>query len=460
MKLNNILSAVFVALATDQSAASVAPRASSGAATVDLGTSTGAARFLGSGFIYGFPDNGTSADSSIPDHFATDIKFNACRAGGAQTPYPGWAGGGYDGYIGRFNSTLSNYRTARKYGADFILLPHDLWGSDGSLGGGGLYPGDDGDWSQMEAFLEQVVRDLEDNDMLEGLVFDIWNEPDIDTFWARSWDQYLEYYVRAHRIIRAKLPGTLISGPSGASVPDLQSSTWTSWLAAISANDTVPDIYSWHQIGDTGRELDRVIPDFNTLLGQHNLPRRAIDINEYAARERQNPANSAFYLAQLERHNLRGLRANWGSGAGLHDLMADLVFKDSDGGYEPNGDWQTYRYYAGMTGDRVATNASPDLGFDVFGTVSGNSVKVLAGTQSLQASYQISVSGLGRIGLPADGSLSIRSLRFDFDGRSGLVQGPVDLGTTVYTYTSDTLHILVETPTNSTAFAFEFSGGQ
>ncbi|KAF4886544.1 hypothetical protein CGCF415_v015098 [Colletotrichum fructicola] len=460
MKLDNFLPALLVALNIGQATALIVPRATSGAATVDLSSSTGDARFLGSAFIYGFPDNGSSADSSIPDYFATDIKFNACRAGGAQTPYAGWAGGGYDGYIGRFNSTLSNYRTTRKYGGGFILLPHDLWGSDGSLGGDGLYPGDDGDWSEMEAFLAQVVKDLKENDMLEGLVFDIWNEPELEIFWARSWDQYLEYYVRAHRIIRAELPNTLISGPSGATVPDFQSSAWTSWLAAISANDTIPDIYSWHQIGDTGRELDRVIPDFNALLSQHNLPQRAIDINEYAAPERQNPANSAFYLAQLERHNLRGLRANWGSDAGLHDLMADLVFKDSDGNYKPNGDWQTYKYYAGMTGDRVATTASPDLKFDVFGTISENNVKLLVGTQSLQASYEISISGLGRIGLPADGSVSIRTLRFDFDGRSGLIEGPVDLGTAEYTYTSDTLIIAVDTPTNSTAFAYEFSGGQ
>ncbi|KAJ3958326.1 hypothetical protein N0V92_005089 [Colletotrichum tropicale] len=460
MKLDNFLSALLVALDIGQTAALVAPRVSSGAATVDLNVSTGEARFLGSGFIYGFPDNGTSVDSSIPDYLVTGIKFNACRAGGAQTPYAGWAGGGYDGYIGRFNSTLSNYRTTRKYGADFILLPHDLWGSDGSLGGDGLYPGDNGDWSQMEAFLSQVVKDLKDNDMLEGLVFDIWNEPELEIFWARSWDQYLEYYVRAHRIIRSELPDTLISGPSGANEPDLESSTWATWLAAISANDTIPDRYSWHQIGDEGRELDKVIPDLNTLLSQHNLPQRPIDINEYAWPERQDPANSAFYLAQLERHNLRGLRANWGSGAGLHDLMADLLFKDSDGSYKPNGDWQTYKYYAEMTGDRIATAASTDLKFDVFGTISDNNVKLLAGTQSLQASYEISISGLSRIGLPADGSVSIRTLRFDFDGRSGLIEGPVDLGTAEYTYTSDTLFIPVETPTNSTAFAYEFSGRQ
>lgn len=174
-----------------------------GVATINLGQRSGTAQFLGSGFIYGWPDNGVNADESIAEELVTDIKFHASRAGGAQLSDPdlGWAVGGYDGYIGRFNSTLSNYRTTRKYGGDFILLPHDLWGADGSLGDG-VYPGDDGDWTEMEAFYSQLVSDLKANDMLEGLVFDIWNEPELDIFWARSWEQYLEYYVRAHKIVR------------------------------------------------------------------------------------------------------------------------------------------------------------------------------------------------------------------------------------------------------------------
>ncbi|KAJ3535406.1 hypothetical protein NM208_g7142 [Fusarium decemcellulare] len=66
-------------------AATINPRQNSaGAATVDLSKRTGQASFLGSGFIYGFPDNGRDADNSIPDHFLTDIKFRTCRAGGAQ----------------------------------------------------------------------------------------------------------------------------------------------------------------------------------------------------------------------------------------------------------------------------------------------------------------------------------------------------------------------------------------
>ncbi|KAF9878181.1 hypothetical protein CkaCkLH20_04219 [Colletotrichum karsti] len=434
----------------------VTSRAPSGAATMDLGTLTGQARFLGSGFIYGFPDNGTSIDTSIPDYLVTDIKFHASRAGGAQIPAKGWVGG-YEEYLGRFNSALSNYRTTRKFGGDFILLPHDLWGSDGSLGTGSPLPGDNGDWTSMEQFLRQVTNDIKANGMLEGLVFDIWNEPELDLFWPRSWEQYLEYYVRAHRIIREELPGTLISGPSGAHAPAVDRSTWDTWMATVSANDAIPDIYSWHQIGIWERDPDRTVADFHVLRTKHNLPERPIDLNEYAWPDEQNPAGAVFYLSQLERHNLRGLRANWGGGSDLHNFLADLVYENADGSYGPNGEWEVYKYYAQMTGERISTAASPDLLFDVFGTVEGGNVKVLAGTRVTQAPYEIKISGLSKFGLPVDGSIAVRSLRFDWAGRKTQVGGPVDLGTSVLTYSADTLVLLVDPPTNSTAFAYEFS---
>lgn len=169
-------------------------------ATVNANKSIGAATYLASGFIYGFPDNGTNAQTSIPDHFVTDIKFRATRAGGAQLSARGWASGGYNGYKPRFDSTLSNYRSARKYGGAFILLPHDLWGADG--GGASKFPGDNGNWTEMEAFWKQLIADLKNNNMLDSLVIDIWNEPDGSGFWARSWAQYVDYYVRTTKIIR------------------------------------------------------------------------------------------------------------------------------------------------------------------------------------------------------------------------------------------------------------------
>lgn len=107
-------------------------QSSQGTATVDISQTHGLATFLGSGFIYGWPDNGTSASTLIPDYLVTGISFNANRAGGAQLPVGGWATGGLSGYTERFQSALSNYRTTQKYGGEFILLPHDLWGADGS----------------------------------------------------------------------------------------------------------------------------------------------------------------------------------------------------------------------------------------------------------------------------------------------------------------------------------------
>lgn len=174
-------------------------------AIVNADKSTGATAYLASGFIYGFPDNGTNAQTAIPDHFLTDIKFGATRAGGAQISAPGWASGGYKGYQKRFESALSNYKSARKYGGSFILLPHDLWGAQG--GGASQFPGDNGNWSEMEKFWNQVVADLKSNNMLEGLVIDVWNEPDGEGFWARSWAQYVEYYVRATKLIRYVVSG-------------------------------------------------------------------------------------------------------------------------------------------------------------------------------------------------------------------------------------------------------------
>ncbi|KAH8722904.1 glycoside hydrolase superfamily [Phaeosphaeriaceae sp. PMI808] len=428
-------------------------QASKGVATVDISKSTGPAKVIASGWIYGFPDNGTSVDSKIPEHFVRDIKFVGSRSGGAQIPPRGWVAGLND-YIGRFNSTLSNYRTTRNYGGDFILLVHDLWGADG--GSIATFPGDNGNWSSADAFLKRLASDLRANNMLEGLVIDLWNEPDLNIFWARSWEQFLQYYVRSHKFFRNELKSTLISGPSAANIPKIGDQKWLAWFKAIAGNNAIPDIYSWHQIGSWSKQPDQTLPDFNTMKAPYSLPNLPIDINEYAAKEEQNPANSVYYIAQLERHNMRGLRANWGSGSGLHDYLGNLVYK-KNGVYYPNGEWHLYKYYAEMKGDRVATTASSDRQFDVFATKSGNQVNIIAGTRSIKAAYEIKVSGLQSLGLPASGSVRANVVRFDWAGDRGEIKAPVDLGSKTFTYTSNTLSILMDPPTNATAYAYQLN---
>lgn len=181
--------------------------AANGFATVDFASDKGAAKSLASGWIYGFPDNGVSVSTAIPSRLITGVKFGATRAGGAQIAAKGWVAGLID-YYGRFNSTLSNYRTARANGGDFIMLVHDIWGADG--GSVSKFPGDNGDWSETDKYLTQLVSDIQKNSMLDGLVLDLWNEPDIDIFWNRTWDQYLAYYVRAHKFFKSVLRCSMV----------------------------------------------------------------------------------------------------------------------------------------------------------------------------------------------------------------------------------------------------------
>lgn len=181
---------------------------SSNTAIVDLSVNRGAPKHLASGFIYGEPDTPASPNQ-IPDHFYTDIGFNYARAGGAQLDAPcrGWIWG-LNEYKCRFQSTLSNYQTTRKYGGNFIILPHDIWGTD-HANSSTVWPGDNGSFADYDKFLTQLLSDIKANKMQATLVFDIWNEAD-GGFWVRSQQQWIDTYIRTHKRIRFE-PISLLS---------------------------------------------------------------------------------------------------------------------------------------------------------------------------------------------------------------------------------------------------------
>jgi hypothetical protein len=117
------------------------------------------------------------------------------------------------------------------------------------------------------------------------------------------------------------------------------------------------------------------------------------------------------------------------------------VHKESDGAYHPNGEWQLYKYYAQMAGDRLATTASSDSRFDVFATKAGSVVKIIAGTRTILAPYDIKVFGLQSLGLPEKGNVRVNVTRFDWAGDRGRVDAPVELGQSVFAYTGNTVRI-------------------
>lgn len=101
----------------------------------------------------------------------------------------------------RFASALSNYRTARKYGARFVLNLSDLWGFDSLQSKTATSPGQNGDWSSYDNYLTHVIADIKTNNMTPGLNIDIWNEPDLSSFWVAPQAQHLQMWGKAwHRL--------------------------------------------------------------------------------------------------------------------------------------------------------------------------------------------------------------------------------------------------------------------
>jgi hypothetical protein len=88
------------------------------------------------------------------------------------------------------------------------------------------------------------------------------------------------------------IPEVKLAGPAAAYVPNATDERWLSWCASVSANDTIPDVYTWHTIGDDESPPDWVAVQWKQLREQYDLPDNHIDVNEYAWPWRQNPANT------------------------------------------------------------------------------------------------------------------------------------------------------------------------
>jgi hypothetical protein len=180
----------------------------------------------------------------------------------------------------------------------------------------------------------------------------------------------------------------------------------------------------------------------------YDLPERLISVDEYAWPWRQDPANTAWYISQMERNDIVAMRANWNSREDLHDRMADLLGKTEDGEYYPNGEWWMYKYYAEMEGERAATKVAENLNFDVFATVGEDVVKILAGTRTYEndttvGDYLLEVSGLdSALGLDPFATVSVQTYRFDFEGAFGEMGPPADLGTEDYNLSDGSVSFL------------------
>ncbi|WP_257234692.1 RICIN domain-containing protein [Streptomyces sp. JV178] len=400
--------------------------------TVDFSTAGAAPTYHASGIIYGM-----TPDASLPqDHFFKDIKWHLMRAGGAQLNSGGY-GTSLAAYQTRWNSTLAQYKRTKALGGTFVILPHDLWGADSTTTQ--AWPGDNGDWTKFDAFLDQLIGDVKANNMTVD--WDLWNEPDNRPFWGRTQSQYLAMWKRAYQKVRAAIPNAVIVGPSTYRSPGGAASTWwDTYLDYVKANNVAPDVYSWHALpGDPVSDADAV----RAKLSARSLTTsRPFQVNEYANPDEQTPGRGGWYISRLERAGADGLRANWAMGSGLHDNEANLLTKNSAGQYLPLGEWFLYRYYGSQTGNIV--KFTQGTGTDGVATKdnTARNAKILLGSNGNTGNVTVGLNRLDTTGVVENGQVRAIVQRIP-NNNGGAVTGPVTVSDQTLTVSGDSASVNV-----------------
>jgi hypothetical protein len=345
---------------------------------IDLAADVGPSNGVGLGFLYGV--NGTG--SQPPDSLLEPLRMNAYRGGGHVTR--GWIQDNYQwGTATQANvdSVISQARrfTAAPYEAQYQAILSDIYGAVGGQPAGTRYPCDNGDCSSWRTFVSGVVTRLRDTGL--PISYDIWNEPDISIFWERpvNGTQYFQMWDTAVQEIRRIDPDAEIVGPSFAFTPDRRPDQWTTWLRHTRDAKTLPDMITNHTLGNID---DPVAVGDATLaaLSANGIAPLPLSANEYQPQNMQTANVTAWYLARFAQSDYaNAIRGNW-----VCCLTPNLtgLLTQSNGTWQPTGNYWVMRAYADMTGTLVRTS----------GQVSGTAISA-----SKDAANERAVAVIGNI---------------------------------------------------------------
>jgi xylan 1,4-beta-xylosidase len=243
------------------------------------------------------------------------------------------------------------YERVRSLGADYQVVLSDLWGYPSDRWHGRGPP-----WENLDAWARTVRRAARS---LRGrpAEYDVWNEPDAETFWNGTREQFFRVYAVAARTLVDELgAGALVGGPSTrAPIPE-----WVGGLLRYCrAHHCRVSFLSYHAnllptepipgISVRLRELRKLVDSYR------DLGLRRIVVNETVGPvDQYSPGSIVGYLAQLETGGAdAAARSCW---PGLHGednctngTLEGLLTPSG----QPRSAWWAYRAYGEGAESRV-----------------------------------------------------------------------------------------------------------
>jgi hypothetical protein len=256
--------------------------------------------------------------------------------------------------------------------------------------------------------------------------WELWNEPDWtwDTADAGSFDAG---WARTYNAVRALDTITPIVGPSTS----VYNSTFmTNFLTDAKASGTVPQVISWHELGQSWTQIQTDVTAYRALeksLGIGPLP---IAIDEYAPTNYVDvPSASLHWIAEFEDSRVAtASRAYWYESGTVNGLLYNN---------QPTGTYWLYKWYGDMAGNMVTVTPSGYQDGIAAYDSTRKLVNVIFGGQA--GNNAVTVEGLSSFGTSAKVTMSYAP----DSGRLANVAAPTVLSTATYTITNGSITVPV-----------------
>src|SRR3989344_3645544 len=241
------------------------------------------------------------------------------------------------------------------------------------------WPCDNGDCSAWKTYTKDQAKYVRDHNL--SVRWDIWNEPDNQDFWRRSFDQYLQMWKAAHKSLRSVDPNAVIVGPS---MPLFSRDWLDKFLTFAKKENVLPNILSWHENTDNDlHQIENHVKIAQDLIAEKGVGPMELEVNEaISANYAFKPGAVVTYLAQAERTALISFsRTCWLEGS--EQSSSDCFNNSLDGllnaNSQPRSVWHVYRYYGTLNGQMLS--ASKTASFDAVSAINTpeNSVRTVIG---------------------------------------------------------------------------------
>lgn len=341
-----------------------------------------------------------------------------------QDKYPGlFAPGLYERVVERLGMQFQ-IRLTSSYGLQFLNSGDHNW-YDIDVDTPGKWPGDNGDWSRWEGYLEELYRRV--NEKGYTVVYDIWNEPDTasNSFWPRPYEKYLEVYRRGVIKLRQLDPNVVVMGPSYTGYREKMLEEWLLW---VKENDVLPDILCWHF--PEPQQIVHQVNHVKQFMAEHNIDIDKISIAEMILGSNKfNPSRAVLLFANLERCGpivINAAKGCWPDDAedGLMNSycgcnmgrLNHLLTRDM----KPRAIWWAYKAYADATGMLVEVTPNSSKRVDAVAIFDRDSrqVNIVIGNDGpAAAKIVVDMKNLSSVGfLPSRGDIHVEALHIPMTG--------------------------------------------